>query len=239
MPPKKSAHYQRLYRQRLRDMGLVKKEIWILPERAPELHYLERELRRPLLRQENLENPHLTRNDSGKILTQPAFSADILPSRGADREGDFVKPQLWTTQDLYETLTGCELFADGRASLELINAAEPCLLIIMHDYGDLPIYMTVSRQHILVEALLWPISAVRDPETFNREVLRTHKFFSLSTIGLDRQPDGEESYIMFGSLSATSILPNILFEIETLADNVIRATEAYEDFLVAEREGRK
>ena len=38
---------------------------------------------------------------------------------------------------------------------------------------------------------------------------------------------------MFGALSASSILPNVVLEIETLADNVIKATEAYEDFLKA------
>lgn len=144
--------------------------------------------------------------------------------------------QLWTTQELYEALAAADLFTDGRASLEILNAAEPCLHIVMHDYGDLPLFMTVSRQHILVEALLWPTDAVRDVEALNREVLRTHKFFSLSTVGIDTLADGSENYIMFGSLSASSILSNIIFEIETLADNVIRATEAYEDFLVVEKE---
>jgi len=213
MSPKKSAHYQRQYRQRLRDMGLVKKEIWILPERAPELHYLERELR------------------------QPGTRSSSVSDAGGEREVDIMKAaQLWTTQELYEALAATDLFTDGRASVEILNAAEPCLHIVMRDYGDLPLFMTVSRQHILVEALLWPADAVRDAGEFNREVLRTHKFFSLSTVALDTLADGSENYIMFGSLSASSILPNILFEIETLADNVIRATEAYEDFLVVEKE---
>lgn len=205
MNQKKSAHYQRQYRQRLRDMGLVKKEIWILPERAADLHYLERELRQ-----------------SG---------SPVDPGRA--REDDIMKAShLWTTTELYDALASSDLFLDGRASLELLNAAEPCLHIVMHDYGDLPMFMTVSRQHILVEVILWPISAVKDQDLFNREVLRTHKFFSLSTVALDPGPDGEDNYIMFGSLSAASILSNIIFEIETLADNVIRATEAYEEFLV-------
>lgn len=234
MTQKKSAHYQRLYRQRLRDMGLVKKEVWILPERAAELHYVEKELRRPGgLRAGGLAPGAAAAGSAGAEGVFPAG----LPGGSLKRGGDYMNAQLWTTQDLYDALGGCELFNEGRASLELINAAEPCLLIVMHEYGDLPIFMTVSRQHILVESILWPAEAVKDAAAFNREVLSTHKFFSLSTIGLDRQPDGGESYIMFGSLSAASILANIIFEIETLADNVIRATEAYEDFLITEREG--
>lgn len=210
MPEKKSAHYQRLYRQRMRDMGLVKKEVWILPERAAELHYLERELRR-----------------SGGRADAPIM----------EQETEFMKNnRLWTTQDLFEALSSSDLFTDGRAEIEVVNSTEPCLHIVMHDYGDLPIFMTVSRQHILVEAALWPVTAVKDQAAFNHEVLRTHKFFSLSTVAVERMAGGEEFYTMFGSLSAASILPNVLFEIETLADNVIRATEAYEDFLVPIKE---
>lgn len=36
---------------------------------------------------------------------------------------------------------------------------------------------------------------------------------------------------MYGALSATSLLSNVVFEIETLADNVIKATEAFEHHL--------
>jgi uncharacterized protein YjfI (DUF2170 family) len=36
---------------------------------------------------------------------------------------------------------------------------------------------------------------------------------------------------MFGALSATSRMTNVLLEIETLARNVIQATEAYGEFL--------
>lgn len=43
---------------------------------------------------------------------------------------------------------------------------------------------------------------------------------------------------MFGALSATSVLPNIVFEIETLASNVIQATEAYSNFLTTPLQAR-
>ena len=36
---------------------------------------------------------------------------------------------------------------------------------------------------------------------------------------------------MYGALSSSSILSNIIYELETLSDNVIKATEAYEQFL--------
>jgi uncharacterized protein YjfI (DUF2170 family) len=97
----------------------------------------------------------------------------------------------------------------------------------MHDYGDLPLFMAVVGRQIVVEAMLWPVAQVRDAARFNEEVLRTHKLFPLSTLGIETL-DGEAVYIMFGALSAASSLGDVLFEIETLADNVIRATEAFE-----------
>ena len=47
MEQKTSAHYQRLHRQRLREQGLVKKEVWVLPEYSAVLHLLERQMRQP------------------------------------------------------------------------------------------------------------------------------------------------------------------------------------------------
>jgi hypothetical protein len=41
MQKKSSAHYQREYRNRLREQGLVKKEVWILPENARRLAMFE------------------------------------------------------------------------------------------------------------------------------------------------------------------------------------------------------
>jgi len=35
---------------------------------------------------------------------------------------------------------------------------------------------------------------------------------------------------MYGALSSSSTLNNIVYELETLSDNVIKATEAYEHF---------
>lgn len=42
MERKTSAHYQRLHRARLREQGLVKKELWVLPEYLDELSAVEK-----------------------------------------------------------------------------------------------------------------------------------------------------------------------------------------------------
>jgi len=142
-----------------------------------------------------------------------------------------LKTPEWTTDTLLNALQDVELFTSGRASIELIDGAEASLHIVMHEYGDLPIFMTVSGEQILVEAVLWQASAVTDPVGFNETLLRTHKYFPLSSICLDSVSGDEDYYQMFGSLSSGSVLASVVFEIEMLASNVIQATEAYSEFL--------
>ena len=115
---------------------------------------------------------------------------------------------------------------------------DPAIHISMHEYGDLPVFLTVSGEQIIVEAMLWSIDEVADVNALNDAILRTHKFFPLSTVSLDRignSLDGtggsSEYYHMFGALSANSLLENVLLEIEVLASNVIQATEAYAEFM--------
>ena len=202
MEKKSSAHYQREYRKRLREAGLIKKEVWILPEHGKLLLEIEKKLRSPEVQELN---------------------------QGA--KNTMTKSVLWNTTSLYQALQDGELVLSGAASLELIDGADPAVLIRMKNYGDLPVFLTVAGEQILAESVLWPLEDVRGVEKFNEEVLRTHKLFPLSTISLDTMPDGEQYYTMFGALSAASILENVVFEIETLADNVIKATEAYGDYI--------
>jgi len=203
METKSSAHYQREYRKRLREKGLVKKEVWVLPENGKRLLEIEKILR-------------------GKV--------DSSFVTGVKKMVDNVNS--WTTKDLFESLRGVEPFSNGQATIELIDGVEPSLHLVMGEYGDLPIFVTVSGDQIVVDALLWSVSDISDAAGFNDAVLRTHKYFPLSTISLDNV-GGEDYYYMFGALSSSSILSNIVLEIEVLASNVIQATEAYRDFLTA------
>ncbi len=209
MKAKSSAHYQREYRRRLREMGLVKKEIWVHPDNAKLLRDIEKTLR------------------SAKADTRHLHSASMSIT------GDSAMTDIkrWTTNSLHEALAAHDAFQGESATIELIDGAEPALLITMKNFGDLPLFLTVSGEQIIVEAVLWGDKDVTDIAAFNDTVLRTHKYFPLSTISLDTLADGKSYYHMFGALSATSILHNIVFEIETLASNVIQATEAYSNLL--------
>ncbi|QWF17511.1 DUF2170 family protein [Lysobacter capsici] len=205
MERRSSAYYQRRHRERLRDKGLVKKELWVLPEFADELLVVEKRMRQP---------------------------RGAAPGRGRV-ERAMSDAKVWTAEGLFDALAQADEFVYGESHIELIDGAQASLHLVMGEYGDLPLFLAVVGEQIVVEALLWPVSHVRDPAAFNEEVLRTHKvIFPLSTIGIETLADGESVYMMFGSLSAASSLSNVLYEIETLADNVIKATEAYEQLLL-------
>lgn len=209
MTQKTSAHYQREFRRRLREQGLVKKEVWIRPENAGLLSQAEKKLREPNL-----------------VETV--------------KEGEFVMhnlnemSELWTSRSLKEALEQELLFTSAQASIELIEGIDASLFIEMKAFGDLPIFLTVVGEQIIVESVLWPESAVSDVAGFNNAVLRTHKYFPLSTISLDTMANGDSIYHMFGALSASSLLSNVLLEIDMLANNVIQATQAYAEFLLPE-----
>ena len=140
-------------------------------------------------------------------------------------------PELWTSQSLKAALEQEPLFATNQACIELIDGIDASIYIEMKAFGDLPVFLTVVGEQIIVESVLWSVNDVADIAGFNDAVLRTHKYFPLSTISLDTMANGESVYHMFGALSASSLLSNILLEIDMLANNVIQATQAYAEFL--------
>ena len=197
--PRSSTEYVREFRRRMREAGLVKREVWIRPERSPELTAVEKQLRQP-------------RGAVG----------------GSDEERS-SRPG-WTVHALGAALGGTRPVVDGRIELEVIEGTEPSLHLVMRDYGDLPVFVAIGGEQIVVQALMWPVEDVLDTAGFNAHALRTHKLLPLSTLGIE-PIGGVACYIMFGSLDTHSSLANILFEIDTLAENVLDAADAYTPFL--------
>ncbi|MGF1703212.1 YjfI family protein [Photobacterium makurazakiensis] len=91
-------------------------------------------------------------------------------------------------------------------------------------------YLAVSGEQILVEVLLFPADQVTDTVKLNEEILRTHKMFPLSTIGINTL-DGTSYYVAFGSLSSQSKAESIVIEVATLFRNVEAFIELYQEHL--------
>ena len=196
---KKPAYYQSKYRKRLREKGYVKREIWIPPDFAAVLKDCETALRAGVM--------------------------PIIPKTSLEKK--MTQDENWTTESLLEALKQSGPAADGDFDVELVDGADPGILVVMKEFGDLPVMISVSGSQIIVDTLLWPVAEVADTASFNEMILKTHKLFPLSTFGIGAGPDGRQYYEMFGSLSAGSILSSVIFEIETLADNALQAADAY------------
>ena len=203
MAPKKQAYYQSKDRERLRERGYVKREVWIPPDYAKVLKDCETALRADVM--------------------------PIIPRTFTERK--MSKDENWTTESLLEALKQSEPVTAGDIEVSLVEGADPGILVTMKEFGDLPLLMSVSGSQIIVDTLLWPVEEADDTAAFNEMILKTHKLFPLSTFGIVAGPDGRDFYEMFGSLSAGSILETVIFEIETLADNAMQAAEAYQSEL--------
>ena len=136
----------------------------------------------------------------------------------------------WTIDTIRHAIGQTSAVREARITLDLIEGAEPSLHLQMHEFGDLSVFVAVGGEQIIVEAFLWPVAQVLDPVAFNAHVLRTHKLLPLSMIAL-QDVGGVAGYTMLGELDTRSSLTNLMFEIETLADNVLNATDAYAAYL--------
>ena len=203
MATKKSSYYQSRYRARLRERGFVKCEIWIPPQFVRVLKDCQAALREGVI-------PFIPRTIRKRTMSQD---------------------ENWTTETLCAALAQSEPASSGDFIVELVEGADPGILITMTEFGDLPLLMSVSGGQILVDTLLWPVDNVADPAEFNATILKTHKLLALSTFGIRTGPDGKDYYELFGALNAGSILQSVIFEIETLADNAMQVAEAYQSDL--------
>lgn len=202
MASKKPAYYQSKYRERLREKGYVKREIWIPPDYTKVLKDCEAALRAGVM--------------------------PIILRTGTERE---MSQENWTTESLLAALQQSEPVTAGDIEVDLVEGADPGILVTMKEFGDLSLLMSVSGSQIIVDTQLWAVEEVDDSAAFNEMILKTHKLFPLSTFGIVVGPDGRDYYEMFGSLSAGSILESVIFEIETLADNALQAAEGYQSEL--------
>lgn len=69
---------------------------------------------------------------------------------------------------------------NGIASIELVLGLDQALYLIMHEFGDLPVFFGVVGEKIIVESILWPVDLVKDTTKFNDEILKAYKLFASS-----------------------------------------------------------
>lgn len=149
-----AARAQKAYRERMRERGLVPRQVFIRPGHRELLGKLELYLREPVLPSFLLQLERL----------QPMSTA-------------------WTTQTLYQELVSSDLKASG-VGLEMVEGAEPAITATMREHGDLQIQLAVSGDQVFVSAPLCLGAQVKDRARFNEACLRLNPLNPLSNIGL-------------------------------------------------------
>jgi uncharacterized protein YjfI (DUF2170 family) len=195
---------QQTRRRKLREEGLVMREVWIRPQHAPVLLKVEKLLRKPNA------HPliHALKGVTAAMTTGPV-----------------------STHTLLTNLQSGELVASDRYTVTLVEGMEPVIQATAHEFGDLNVYVAVTGEIAIAQATLFPVARVRDTARLNDRILRTEKLFDLANISIDAHPDGSEFYVIYGALRSTSALADIEFEIDTLARNAVDAAAAYREFL--------
>lgn len=142
---------------------------------------------------------------------------------------DAVIETAWTVPSIKAALDASELVREGELTTRVLEGAEPVLLATMHEYGDLPIYLSVGGAQIVCSVLLWPVAEQGDRHAFNEFLLRAQRVVPLSNFAIT-SVNGEDVYELMGELSCKTTLQTILIELRTLAENAIDATALRESF---------
>lgn len=126
----------------------------------------------------------------------------------------------WTVRSLKAALDEAPGRGADEISVSILEGADEILLATMHWHGDLEIYISVSDQQVAASALLWPVDEQEDRHAFNEFLLKAQKLVPLSNFGIC-VVGGRDYYELFGELSTTTSIEDILIELRTLAENAI------------------
>ena len=215
-PPSAANDRIRAWRKARREAGLVKLELWV-PEAARD--DVKAAVRAIVT--DSTRGPRLA--GRRRIPTSDSFTP------GDDHQMDAVIETPWTVPAIKAALDQSSLVREGEMTLRVLEGADPVLLATMHEYGDLPVYLSVGGAQIVCSVLLWPVSEQTDRHAFNEFLLKAQRVVPLSNFAITNVC-GDDVYELMGELSCKTTLQTILIELRTLAENAIYATELRETF---------
>ncbi len=137
---------------------------------------------------------------------------------------DLVIDTDWSVNSLAEALSESKLLRDGEMTARVLEGTEPVLQITMNEFGDLPIFLSVGSEQIVVSALLWPVDEQEHQAAFNVFLLKAQKLVPLSNFGITTVAE-RDYYEIFGELSCKTTLQTVVIELRMLAENAIRAAD--------------
>lgn len=203
-----AAERTRAWREARRNAGFVKIEVWAPAACKPDIlsavqSIVVESVRGPTL----ATNPH--------------------PPKGV-RHMDSVIDTAWTIHSLRDALVESALVREGEMTATVVEGVEPVLQVVMHEFGDLPVYVSGGALQLVVSTLLWPCDEQNDRAAFNEFLLKAQKIVPLSNFGITTV-DGRDYYELMGEISSKTTLQTLVIELRTLADNAIAAASDLRD----------
>lgn len=215
-PPTSGSDRIRAWRKARRDAGMVKLELWVPQAVRDDVQAAVRAI--------------VTESTRGPILPgRPRRPISVSILSGEPHPMDAVIETAWTVAAVRDALDASPLVREGEMTLRVLEAAEPVLLATMHEYGDLPIYLSVGGAQIVCSVLLWPVAEQENAAAFNEFLLKAQRVVPLSNFAITTVGD-QDVYELMGELSSKTTLQTILIELRTLAENAIDATELRQTF---------
>ena len=202
------AERTRLWREERQRLGLVKLELWVPPAAKADIQAAARAI--------------VTASSRG-----PALLKNPDPPQGSQAM-DHVIDTDWSVQSLSQALSETRLLREGELTARVLEGTEPVLQITMQEFGDLPIFLSVGAEQIVVSALLWPVDEQKDQAAFNVFLLKAQKLVPLSNFGITTV-GGRDYYELFGELTCKTTLQTVIIELRMLSENAIRAADELRD----------
>jgi len=141
---------------------------------------------------------------------------------------DHVIDTDWSVKGLSTALSETQLLREGEMTVRVVEGTDPVLQVLMHEFGDLPIFLSVGAEQIVVSALMWPVDEQPDQAAFNVFLLKAQKLVPLSNFGITTVA-GRDYYEIFGELSCKTTLQTVIIELRMLAENAIKAASDLRD----------
>lgn len=201
-----AAERTRAWREARRSAGFVKIEVWAPAACKPDIlsavqAIVVESVRGPTLK----TNPH--------------------PPEG---HMDAVIDTAWTIHSLRNALVESALVRQDELTATVVEGVEPVLMVVMHEYGDLPVYVSGGELQLTVSTILWPCDEQNDRAEFNEFLLKAQKVVPLSNFGITTI-EGRDYYELMGEISSKTTLQTLVIELRTLADNAIAAASDLRD----------
>ncbi|MCY1648389.1 YjfI family protein [Caulobacter sp. SL161] len=157
----------------------------------------------------------------------PALQTNPNPPKGV-RHMDSVIDTAWTIHTLRDALVESALVREDEMTVTVVEGVEPVLMVVMHEFGDLPIYVSGGGLQLVVSTLLWACDEQNNRAEFNEFLLKAQKIVPLSNFGITTV-DGRDYYELMGEISSKTTLQTLVIELRTLADNAIAAASDLRD----------